>query len=61
MDTGCNVPAAKHVNWLLYSGDRREKHLCEAHTAEVREQACESRYRPVKECGAGCQITIGRQ
>lgn len=57
-DRGCANTATLHARWLLNNGDAREKHLCEAHAAELRETTPEVQDRPLSSCGASCQIVL---
>jgi hypothetical protein len=54
----CPNTATLHVNWLLNNGDQRERHLCEGHTADLRERPCGAEYKPLDTCGASCQIVL---
>lgn len=54
----CRRDAILHVSWLWNSGYRQDKHLCEAHAAELREKPYEMQERPITNCGASCRIVV---
>jgi hypothetical protein len=41
-DTGCPSVATRHVRWIVGQNNDtvREKHLCDAHTADLHERPC---------------------
>jgi hypothetical protein len=61
-DTGCVNAASRHVSWIIGTdqhGDRRrDKHLCDAHTAELHERPCGAQDRAMSQCGPSCPITL---
>lgn len=61
-DQGCHNPATIHANWQVNEGGRRDKHLCGAHTAELREREppCDLQEQPITCCGASCPNVLAR-
>ncbi len=63
-DAGCVRAATRHVNWILRGNQdddkRREKHLCDAHTSELRDRPGVTditQDRSLRSCsGVNCQI-----
>jgi hypothetical protein len=55
-DTGCTSVATRHVRWIVGPNNdgAREKHLCDAHTADLHERPCGAQDAPVARCGAEC-------
>ena len=54
----CSNAATLHMNWLLDNGDRRDRHLCEVHAEDVREQNRDTHEQLISTCGPSCPIVF---